>query len=200
MSLRTRRRSSQPRRDMADSVYRVTEVVGVSADSSGAGHEDGDRHRRRVRAGPAHRRGDPPGRDHRRRQRRRVPHPPGRVVQVREGRLIVASARAAKALSAFAAVALVVLIAPAGAGAMTTLSPTYYDFGPTAIKSSKTVRFELSTELSPTTRTCLYFSAGSRQGGTAPGLDRDHRMVQPDEQLPGEHAAGRRRSIPAASG
>lgn len=38
-----------------------------------------------------------------------------------------------------------VLIAPAGAGAIATLSPTYYDFGPTAIKSSKTVRFELST-------------------------------------------------------
>jgi hypothetical protein len=54
-------------------------------------------------------------------------------------------ARAAKALSAFAAVALVVLIAPAGAGAIATLSPTYYDFGPTALKSTKTIRFELST-------------------------------------------------------
>ncbi len=54
-------------------------------------------------------------------------------------------ARAAKALSAFAVVALVALVAPSGASAIATLSPTYYDFGPTALNSSKTIRFELST-------------------------------------------------------
>lgn len=53
--------------------------------------------------------------------------------------------RAAKALSAFAVVALVALVAPASSHAIATLSPTYYDFGPTALNSSKTIRFELST-------------------------------------------------------
>ena len=69
---------------MAESVYRVTELVGTSARVLGEGSPDRHRDRILIVARPAHRRGGQARSDRRERQGRAVPHPPQRLVQVRE--------------------------------------------------------------------------------------------------------------------
>ena len=75
---------SRGRDPMAESVYRVTEVIGVSSDSWEAAAKGCGRHRREDRARPARRRSRPSGCDDRRRRRGQLPRPARDLVQVRQ--------------------------------------------------------------------------------------------------------------------
>ena len=68
---------------MADSVYRVTEVIGVSSESWEAAAQPCGRDGGQVGSRSSNRGGDPPGCDDRERQGPDLPRPPGTLLQVR---------------------------------------------------------------------------------------------------------------------